>query len=144
MSADGKRMVAAEGPNLAVPGLVGAIYTSTDFGSTWVSNAVPVTNWNCVASSADGRKLVAVVNGDGIYTWQTTPVPVLNIIPSGNNLLLSWTVPSMTFVLQENPDLTTTGWSDVGTSPALSYTNLQFQVTLATPAGTRFYRLVLR
>ena len=49
------------------------IYTSTDSGATWTprdSNR----NWFSVASSADGTRLVAVVDGGQIYT----SVPVLS------------------------------------------------------------------
>lgn len=60
-SADGSRLVAAvqNGP----------IYTSTDFGATWVVRSAPnPRNWSSVASSADGMKLVAVIDGSFIYT----------------------------------------------------------------------------
>lgn len=48
----------------------GLIYTSTNSGVSWITNDVPVTNWNCVASSADGTRLAAVFDGSpgGIYT----------------------------------------------------------------------------
>ncbi|HEV2394293.1 MAG TPA: hypothetical protein VG146_18230, partial [Verrucomicrobiae bacterium] len=88
------------------------------------------------------RKLIAAVNGGGIYTWQSTPTPVLNIKPSGANLLLSWTVPSMNFVLQESPDLTTGIWSNVTAIRTLSYSNLQYQVSLPAPEGGWFFRLI--
>jgi hypothetical protein len=35
---------------------------------TWTSNSVPVEYWTSVASSSDGTKLIAVVNGGGIWT----------------------------------------------------------------------------
>jgi hypothetical protein len=90
--------------------------------------------------------LVAVDAGDGnslggIYTWQTIPKPVLNVAPSGSNLLLSWTVPSRLFALQENADLASTNWTDVASAPVLNLTNLQNQVRLPLPADNRFYRL---
>lgn len=43
------------------------IYTSTNFGATWVSNNVPEANWTTVASSADGTKLAAASAGGGVY-----------------------------------------------------------------------------
>ena len=85
--------------------------------------------------------MVAAANGGGIYTWQTTPHPVLNVTPSGANLLLSWIIPSQPFVLQENADLATTNWTDVASAPVLNLTNLQNQVTLPLSAAHRFYRL---
>ena len=97
--------------------------------------------WHAVASSADGSKLVAVGNG-GIYTAQSTPAPVLNLTPSSNNLVLSWTVPSTNFVLQENSDLATMNWVDAKSIPTLILTNLQNQVTVLPPStGQTFYRL---
>jgi BNR-Asp box repeat len=63
-SADGTRLVAA-------PLAEGVIYTSTDSGENWTPHNVGSTTggtfWNGVASSAEGRNLVAV-GGGGIYT----------------------------------------------------------------------------
>jgi hypothetical protein len=58
-SADGARLVAVGGH---------FIYTSTNYGSTWISNDAPATvSWTSVASSADGTKLVAT-GGGAVYT----------------------------------------------------------------------------
>ena len=130
-SADGTRLVTSSG----------SICTSMDTGATWTSNSVPGMNWSSVASSADGGRLVAVVNDGGIWTAQFTVAPLLLIRPSASNLVLSWTVPSLPFVLQENSDLSTTNWTDVPGTPELNFTNLQHQMTLPLPAGNRFYRL---
>jgi hypothetical protein len=134
-SADGARLVAVASG--------GAIYTSTDAGVTWAPASVTNASWASVASSADGAKLVAAANGGGIYTWQTAPAPVLNVTPSANGSVeISWTVPSMTFALQETSDLATSHWTPVGVSPTLNYVTLQYQVTLPTqPQGAIFYRL---
>jgi hypothetical protein len=35
---------------------------------TWTPTSAPITNWSCVASSADGSKLVAAVTNGFIYT----------------------------------------------------------------------------
>ena len=136
-SADGTKLVAAIS-------FRGGVYTSLDSGVTWISNGVPVTDWSAVACSADGSKMFAAVAeypGGGIWTSQSTPVPELSIKQSDTNLVLSWLVPSLPFVLQENSDLTTTNWTDVPGTPALNFTNLQNQLTLPMPAGNRFYRL---
>jgi hypothetical protein len=144
-SADGNRLVAvAQG---------GIIYTSTNCGATWILNSFPDPSavlWS-VASSADGGKLAAGVNGvfsgiyvddgGGIYTCQTIPAPVLNITPSSGNLALSWIIPSTNFGLQQNSDLTTTNWMDVTNAPTLNLTNLQNQVILSPPGSNVFYRL---
>jgi len=84
---------------------------------------------------------VAAVNGGGIYTRQFTPEPVLNITSASNNLVLSWIVPSMDFVLQQNSDLTTTNWADLTNKPTLNLTNLQYQVSVSLTNGRSFYRL---
>jgi len=130
-SADGSRLIAAGN----------SVFTSTDSGATWVSNNAPVTDWSAVASSADGAKLVAVVSGGGIYTWQATPTPVLEFTYFEGDLLLSWTVPSMNFALQQSPDLASGKWATVTVTPTLNYTNLQYQVGIPKPQGTMFYRL---
>lgn len=97
--------------------------------------------WCSVASSADGCKLVAAVSDGGIYTWQTTPTPVLNITPAGSGLLISWIVPSMPFALQETADLNAPDWTAVPMAPILNLTNLHHEVTVPLTNGNRFYRL---
>jgi hypothetical protein len=72
-SADGRKLVAADhgvrdrryGGTHESSG--GRIYTSEDSGATWVPQW---TNkfWNCVASSADGTRLLAGTFGDSLYT----------------------------------------------------------------------------
>jgi photosystem II stability/assembly factor-like uncharacterized protein len=51
----------------------GYIYTSIDSGATWKQRGFS-QNWTSVASSADGTKLVAVVDDGYIYT-SAGPVP---------------------------------------------------------------------
>lgn len=132
-SADGTRLVASAYGD--------KIYTSADSGSTWTAADVPNGSWVAVASSADGNRLAAIMQNGWIYTYQTTPAPVLNTIPSDTNLLISWTVPSLNFVLQLSPDLLPGNWTDVTNVPILCFSNLQYQVTLP-PSGTNlFFRL---
>ncbi len=115
------------------------IYTSADFGVTWVTNNAPNTNWQCIACSADGHKMVAAVWGGLIYTAQTVPSPVLDLKQLADSLLISWIVPSRKFALEQSPDLF--NWSAVSASPGLNYRNLHHEVTLPLAAGPRFYRL---
>src|SRR5580700_11032028 len=57
ISADGSRVVAVNNY---------AIYTSTNYGFTWIPNSAPNNvGWLSVASSADGTKLVAAAYGNG-------------------------------------------------------------------------------
>lgn len=132
-SADGRMLV-------AIP-TNGPICLSSNSGVSWFATSTPSENWRAAASSADGCKLVAVANGGGIYTWQTSPTPKLNITPSASSLLISWIVPSMPFVLQQNSDLTTPNWTDVITTPILNFTNLHHEVSVPLSSTNRFYRL---
>jgi len=143
-SADGSRLVAVAGGSHSIqPPIVvnGPIYTSTNSGMTWTFNSVPVQYWTSVASSANGNTLVATINGGGIWTSRITPTPSMNITPTNGNLMLSWTMPSTNFVLQQDLDLTTTNWTDVTNTPTLNLTNLQDEVILSPIGSSGFYRL---
>jgi hypothetical protein len=129
----------ADGSTLVVAGDSGIVSISVDAGATWASMAVPATS---VACSADGAKLVMAGNYYGIYTWQTAQTPSLGFAPSSINAVLSWIIPSLPFVLQQNLDLTTTNWTNVTNNPVLNLSNLQNQLTVPMPAaGNAFYRL---
>lgn len=69
------KLIAADDGNY---GSGGRIYTSSNSGNSWVSNSVPQTNWNAVASSADGAKLV-------IGAWGGTNPPVYTSTDSGQH-----------------------------------------------------------
>src|SRR5262249_20147918 len=58
-SADGSRMAAVA--THGTQPLDGPIYTSVDYGKTWISNAISQQNWSGIASSADGTNLLALV-----------------------------------------------------------------------------------
>jgi len=57
-SADGEKLVAAA--------MGGPIYYSTNSGLYWNTSSTPNMSWSCLASSADGRRMVGAANG-GIY-----------------------------------------------------------------------------
>ena len=70
---------------LLLSALIAAIAAGSAFAQNWTQTSAPITNWNSVASSSDGNKLVAVVNGGGIYTsgdsgdsWNLTGAPSNN------------------------------------------------------------------
>ena len=145
-SADGNKLVAVAF-STPLPGLTNSIFTSTDAGATWNVSDAPGTAWEFAASSADGSKFAALANnnfsGTGrIYTEQTTPTPLLELTPSATNLMLSWTILSLNFALQQNPDLNTTNWTVVTNQFTLNLTNLQNQVLLPLSASNSFYRLI--
>ena len=62
----------ADGSKLVAVAYGGGIYTSTNSGTTWLSNNVPVKNWYSVASSADGAKLAAVTSGGAAEMWNSS------------------------------------------------------------------------
>jgi photosystem II stability/assembly factor-like uncharacterized protein len=87
ISADGRKCVAAVLSDIGpYENRVGApIYTSTNWGSTWIKTTAPDEFWTAVASSADGNILVAGATGAGVYvstnsgaTWVLTPAPATN------------------------------------------------------------------
>ncbi len=139
-SADGTHLIAAIGGDSNGP-ITGGIYRSTNSGGTWAAGDAPTNDWVSVASSADGGRLVAAINGGGIYICQTTLARKLDHALSGTNLLLAWTVPSTSLVLQGNAGLTTTNWTNVATPPSFNFTNLRDEVAVPFSPGSRFYRL---
>ena len=74
-----------------------------------------------------------------IAAVQTPGAPLLSFTRSNSNVIVFWPLPSTGFVLQENPVINSTNWTDVGTSPTTNGPNLQVVVT--SPLGNRFYRL---
>lgn len=137
-SADGARFLALTSS--------GFIYASTNGGITCASNAWLGGGGFSVASSADGARAVAVaeVSGlveRGIYTFQTTRPPALEIAYSVDGLMISWLVPSAGFDLQQRSNLTTSSWTNVAATPKLNYTNLHYEVSIPAAAGGAFYRL---
>jgi hypothetical protein len=137
-SADGSKLVATGwvGYNTNFP-----IYISTDFGGTWLTNISPSAIWSSVVSSADGTKLAATINGTGggIWTAQLQEAPRLNFSFSNGNAVISWTIPSTCFVLQQSADLVS--WADVTNAPALNLSNLQNEIFLSPTNTSGFYRL---
>jgi hypothetical protein len=132
-SADGSKMVAA------IPG--DTFYASTNCGANWDPLIAPSNSWSAVASSADGGRLVAVANGGGIYTWQATVAPRLKIRQSGEDIVVSWTIPSSSSGLQQSPSIASAQWSDVPVQPTLNLSNLENEVMLSPSGAPAFYRL---
>ena len=139
-SAEGTSLLGAISGDYGGP--PGPIYASMDSGVSWARTDAPDIYWESVACSADGCKQVASGYG-GIYTRQTTPHPVLNVIPNASKLILSWVIPSIPFVLQQTSGLDN-GWADVLITPVLNSLNLHYEVSVPKPTGTVFYRLASR
>ena len=131
-SADGAKSVAvATG---------GSIYSSYDAGATWSPNDAPNLQWQAVASSADGNLLFAAASNGGIWVKRTLATPKLRIVPDPNLPILSWTVPSVSAVLQESNALDGI-WTDVTNPPTLNLSDLSYQVSITPFGGNGFYRL---
>jgi hypothetical protein len=81
-SADGTKLAAGLG------GAGGTIYTSPDGGNTWISNSLPNYEWNSMACSADGSRLIACSEGyKVIYTSTNFGLAwISNAVPAG----LAW------------------------------------------------------
>lgn len=135
-SADGTTVLVAPGQTLD------PVHVSRDAGGSWTAADLPPDNWRYVASSADGCKLAAA--GKAIYILQTTPRPAMSIGIADTNILVSWTVPSAPFVLQQNVSLAETDWTDVPAQPPLNLTNLKHELRIQPEPGRMFYRLVPR
>jgi hypothetical protein len=143
-SADGTKLVAlANGGSATVGAGSGGIWTSKDSGTTWVSNAVQSAAWTCAAMSADGNELIAGVGfrstSGWIYVSQTTPSPVVNVMPCSTNLAISWIIPSAQFALQKSHNLLS--WANVTNPPTFNLKNLQNQIMLPLSDRHSFYRL---
>jgi len=140
-SADGARVVAA-----CENGLPGEIYTSSDSGTTWVSNNVPSQFWNSVAISADGGRLFALAANYGIapgpiYSAQTISSPQLHIALANPSVLLSWLTPSSPFVLQQKSNLQASSWVTLSNVPVFDAGTLQNVTTVPASSSSAFYRL---
>jgi hypothetical protein len=132
----------ADGRRLSLGGEQGSgTFISTNSGTTWMTNDVPQGALVGLASSADGGKLVGVVQRGQIYTWQTTVAPELTIAPAGSNVMLSWVVPSTPFHLEKNLNAATANWSNGPAVFGLNTANLQNQILLPHTNGNASFRL---
>lgn len=93
---------------------------------------VSARNWYAVASGSDGSGVV-ISGSDSLSP------PVLNISISDGQIIISWPSSITGYTLQENPDLTTTNWTDVTVAP--SKLNGFNRVVLPADTPHAFYRL---
>jgi len=139
-SADGRTLVAA-GSGVSS---LGHLYLSTDFGGTWNQTNVLLTHQSSVAISEHSTKLVAADFGGHTYTLHPSPFPQspsLGSKISAGNVIVSWLVPSVNLVLQQNTNPTSSNWPDGTAAPALSPVNLNDEVTVPNADSPMFYRL---
>jgi hypothetical protein len=60
------------------------------------------------------------------------------------NLLLSWTIPTKSFVVQQNSTFNPQDWIDLPVQPVLNVTNLRNQISILAPLGPKYFRLTSR
>lgn len=80
VSADGSKLVVAGVGSYMGPGIISV---STDSGVTWVPASAPITNWSCVACSADGAKLFAGASRLSGPFWPSVAGPLYTSTDSG-------------------------------------------------------------
>lgn len=132
----------ADGTRLAAAGSPGRIYFSEDSGVTWTLTSAASNSWPSIVCSADGNAWLALDSGHKLlWKSQSTPAPLLGAASIHDNLVLSWTVPSVDLILQQNSDLSMTNWMNVEGTPVLNLTNLQNQIMLSPTNSSGFYRL---
>jgi hypothetical protein len=72
-----------------------------------------------------------------------TSTPSLNIIPSGNEMLVLWPSASAGWSLQQNPDLNTTDWSPSGYDGyGISDDGTNKSLIITSSTGNLFFRLL--
>jgi hypothetical protein len=148
-SGDGTKLAACSQAGVDSSGAFSpsVVYMSNDSGATWTNSDTPAQRrWSALTYSGNGSNLVLA--GGSIFSLRSPPPPPpqptpprLETAQSGAGLSLSWLVPSSSFVLQQNSDLTTTNWTTVSVSQVLNLTNLHQEVTIAPTNGSGFYRL---
>jgi len=76
--------------------------------------------------------------GDDYATVHVTPPPLRVALMDPGMLLLAWPAAVTNYLLEQNPDLTTTNWTAVPDAPVLVGSEKQ---VIVSPTGDRFYRL---
>jgi hypothetical protein len=123
-----------------VPGILlpGESYSDVVFGIT-IAPATPPGQYFGIVTIQGGTNIFAANNLASPIFEVSLPPATLGIATSSGNLLISWPSPPGDFVLQQNPDLTTTNWLTVTNTPTM--TNFQNLVILSPINAKQFYRL---
>ena len=77
-----------------------------------------------------------------VVTWTGTdqPLPVLNVVLQGANVVISWAITCHDFVLEQTASLNPTSWSAVSLPP-YPIVGSNYSVTIPITADITFYRL---
>ncbi|MDB6018279.1 MAG: hypothetical protein JWR19_2768, partial [Pedosphaera sp.] len=107
----------ADGSTLIAGSAYGPVYTSDDFGTTWISNSAPVDYWQSVACSADETKLAsASSSGDGLIYIST-------------NSGASWASANAPFAIWQSIVFSGDGSKLVGVAGGTIYSTTNFGTT---------------
>jgi hypothetical protein len=106
------------------------------FDSGLVPDSMPFPNIKLSVSTA------SQVCFDKVFNVSASPVapPQVHLtFASTNNIVLSWPVSAVPYVLQETSDLSASNWNTLTNVPTLL--GQQYQIVLARPSDNTFYRL---
>lgn len=132
----------ADGSRLGVISYAG-VFISTDSGLSWTAQPGGGTVLDAIATSADGHRWLTGHSGQGrLYLGNSAPSPALSIIPTNGNVLISWTIPSSPFVVQQMQEPLNQGsWTPVIDPPSLNLNTLQNQILIQETNTRAFFRL---
>lgn len=129
----------------------GGVYTN---GASVTLTAIPAsgfafTNWTLGGIAAGTNNPVtfdALADHVFVANFTAVVVPVLPprlvmLLTDTNTVIITWPAASTGFVLQENPDLSTTNWLDA--SNPVSVVGRNNQVVVPLQGGSDFFRLKL-
>ncbi len=123
-------------------------------GATVTLTAIPTsgyafTNWTLGGVSAGTNNPVtftALANYSFVANFTVVPPSVspprlVMLLTDTNTVIITWPAANAGFVLQENPDFTTTNWSNATNVSSVVGTN--YQVVVTPLSGSDFFRLKL-
>jgi len=134
-----------------VTGVLKLIYNASANTVTGYYNGTPVGSYSLASWGSNPPLTLAVWGGSGsgvavpagtdtASNFYAGPLPVLTIIPSGTNVILTWPTNAVGFTLQSKTNLASTAaWATVSPTPVVVNTN---NVVTNTISGTqKFFRL---
>ena len=99
------------------------------------ANTLPIPGWYALTAGPDGSGTVAVGGS-------SQSAPILSIASVQNQVVVSWPVSGVSYVLQQNLELSSTNWTDVAVEPLL--VNGFNRVALSADPPHYFFRLRIR